>query len=153
MRSLIPWRSNERVLDQARNEMDDLFSRFFGAATELQANGGDTSLWAPRVDISETDKAFVVKADLPGVEPKDVDVSVHDGILTLKGEKREQREEKQENFHRMERFVGQFFRSIPLSAGADEGNVNATTTKGVLTISIPKMPEAQPKKIAVKAQE
>jgi len=152
MRSLIPWRSNERALDQVRNEMDELFSRFFGVPAELPAMG-EASLWAPRVDISETDKAFVVKADLPGVEPKDVEVSVRDGILTLKGEKREQREEKQKNYHRTERFVGQFFRSIPLPAGADEENVNATTAKGVLTISIPKMPEAQPKKIAVKAQE
>jgi HSP20 family protein len=152
MRSLIPWGSNERVLDQMRSEMDDLFSRFFGVPAELPISG-ETPLWAPRVDISETDKAFVVKADLPGVEPKDVEVSVRDGILTLKGEKREQREEKQKNYHRTERFVGRFFRSIPLPAGADEENVAATTAKGVLTVSIPKMPEAQPKRIAVKAQE
>lgn len=152
MRSLIPWRSNERVLDQVRNEVDDLFSHFFGGPGEWPG-GGESTLWAPRVDISETDKAFVVKADLPGVEPKDVEVLVRDGILTLKGEKREQREEKQKNYHRTERFVGQFFRSIPLPVGVDEENVNATTAKGVLTVSIPKMPEAQPKKIAVKAEE
>jgi len=152
MRSLIPWRSNETFMDQVRGEMDDLFTRFFGVPAEAPVNG-PAALWAPRVDISETDKAFLVKADLPGVEPKDVEVSVRDGVLTLKGEKREQREEKQKNFHRTERFFGQFFRSIPLPAGADEENVQATTAKGVLTVSIPKMPEAQPKKIAVKALE
>jgi len=152
MRSLIPWRSTEKSLTRMRDEMDELFGRFFGVPAELPTNG-ETSVWAPRVDISETEKAFVVKADLPGVEPKEVEVSVSDGVLTLKGEKREQKEEKQKNFHRMERFVGQFFRSIPLPAGADEENVVATSAKGVLTICIPKKPEAQPKKIAVKVEE
>jgi HSP20 family protein len=139
-------------MDQMRGEMDELFTRFLGLPAEVPTIAPG-ALWAPRVDVSETDKAFMVKADLPGVEPKDVEVSVRDGVLTLKGEKREQREEKQKNFHRTERFVGRFFRSIPLPAGADEEHVEAITTKGVLTVSIPKMPEAQPKKIAVKAQE
>ncbi len=78
---------------------------------------------------------------------------VRDGILTIRGEKKEEHEEKQKNYHRVERFFGQFFRSIPLPVGADESNVTATSGKGVLTVTIPKKPEAQPKKIAVKSQE
>ncbi len=152
MKILMPWRSGDNVLDQMRTEMDDMFERFFGLPAEVKSNGEGT-MWAPRVDISETDKAYLVKADLPGVDPKDVEVNVRDGILTVRGEKKEQKEEKHKNYHRIERFVGQFFRSIPLPSGVDEENVQATTAKGVLTVTIPKKPEAQPKKIAVKPQD
>lgn len=152
MKTLIPWRAGDNFLDQMRSEMDDVFQRFFGLPVESKSNG-ESSVWAPRVDVSETDKAYLVKADLPGVDPKDVEINVRDGILTVRGEKKEQKEEKHKNYHRVERFVGQFFRSIPLPMGVDEENVQASTTKGVLTVTIPKKPEAQPKKIAVKAQD
>jgi HSP20 family protein len=151
MRSLIPFRSSNQFLDQMHNEMDEMIQRFFGAPAEAKTNG--MSVWAPNIDISETDKAFIVKADLPGVDPKDVEVSVREGVMTLRGEKREQREEKHKNYHRTERFVGQFYRSIPLPAGVDEESVAATSGIGVVTVTIPKKPEAQPKKIAVKSQE
>jgi HSP20 family protein len=112
-----------------RQEMDELFHRFFGSAP---GNGSDAmQAWAPSVDVEETDKEIVVKADLPGVDPKDIDI----------------------NYHRVERFFGQFYREIPLPAGADADKVVASSTKGVISISIPKKPEAQPKKIVVKAQE
>ena len=152
MKSLIPWRSGDSLLDQMRTEMDDVFQRFFGLPAESKVNGANMT-WAPRVDIQETEKAYIVKADLPGVDPKDVEVDVHDGILTVRGEKKEEKEEKHKNYHRSERFIGQFYRSLPLPAGADENNVQATSHKGVLTISIPKKPQAQPRKIAVKAQD
>ncbi len=153
MKTLIPFRSNGgTVLDQVRNEMDDMFQRFFGAPVEAQKESQVTT-WAPRVDVSETDKALIVKADLPGVDPKDVELLVRDGFLTIRGEKKEEREENQKNFHRVERFFGEFYRSIPLPVGADEANVLASSKKGVLTVTIPKKPEAQPKKIPVTAQE
>jgi len=153
MKSLIPARTNGvPLLDQMRDEMDQMFQRVLGWPVET-AKETQLTTWAPLIDVSETEKALVVKADLPGVDPKDVDVTVRDGMLTIRGEKKEEHEEKQKNFHRVERFVGQFFRSIPLPAGADETNVAATTGKGVLTVTIPKKPEAQPKKIAVKPQE
>lgn len=152
MTSLIPWRSGDSLLDQMRSEMDDVFGRFFGLPAEPKRNG-ESNMWAPRVDISETDKSYLVKADLPGVDPKDVEINVRDGVLTVRGEKKEQKEEKHKNYHRVERFAGQFFRSIPLPTGVDADNVQATTTKGVLTVTIPKKPEAQAKKIAVKSQE
>lgn len=133
--------------EEARREFDDAFRRLFG-----MAEVGKTFGWSPRVDVSESDKAVVVKVDLPGVESKDIDISVRDGILTVKGEKKEEREEKQKNFHRMERFNGQFFRAIPLPAGVDEDGISATTTNGVITVTAPKKPGIQPKKIAVKPQ-
>ena len=126
--------------------MDDLFDRFVG---DDRSNGLAATAWAPRVDVEETEKEFVVKADLPGVEPKDVDIQVVDNILTLRGGKEEKKEEKKKNYHRIERFAGQFYRAIGLPAGADADKVTATTSNGTITVTIPKKPEAQPKKITV----
>ncbi len=152
MRSLIPWRRRiAGALEPFRQELDDLFERFFGVAPE---GGGEVArAWAPRVDVEETDKEVVVKADLPGVDPKDVDVSVSDGSLVLRGEKKEQREEKGKNYRQVERFVGRFYREIPLPPGTDPEKITATSAKGVITVTIPKAPQAQARKIAVKAQE
>jgi HSP20 family protein len=150
MKSLIPWGRTTSLLQPFRQEVDELFQRFFGPE---QAGYGPSVAWSPRVDVEETDKEFVVKADLPGVDPKDVEISLADGALVLKGEKKEVKEEKKKNYHRVERFIGQFYREIPLPAGADADKVAATSAKGVITVTVPKKPEAQPRKIAVKAAE
>jgi HSP20 family protein len=152
MRNLIPWRNpNTGLLEPLRQEMEELFQRFL---EPLGGNGHRTlPAWAPRVDIAETDKEVVVKADLPGVDAKDVEISVADAALVLRGEKKEEKEEKKKNYHRVERFLGQFYREIPLPAGADPERITAASAKGVITITIPKKPEVQPKKIPVKAQE
>jgi HSP20 family protein len=150
MKSLIPWRRTTGLLEPFRLEMEDLFERFFGLE---EGGNGSAKAWAPRVDVEETDKEILVKADLPGVDPKDVDIAVAEGALVLKGEKKEVKEEKKKNYHRVERFAGQFYREIPLPAGTDAEKISAASAKGVITVTIPKKPEAQPKKIAVKAQE
>lgn len=148
MKALIPWRRANDMMTSFRHEMDEIFDRFF----EPEGVGnGLTKEWAPRVDVEETDKEILVKADLPGVEPKDVDVTVTDGTLILRGEKKEEKEEKSKHSHRVERFVGRFYREIPLPAGADVEKIAATSAKGVVTVAIPKKPEALPKKVAVKA--
>lgn len=152
MASLIPWRTTGDVLEQFRHEMSNVMDRFFGPTAAETGNGGKMT-WSPRVDIEETDKELLVKADLPGVEPKNVEITVRDGMLTLKGERKEEREKKEKTYHRVERFVGSFYREIPLPSGTDPDKISAETAKGVITISIPKKPEAQPKKIAVKAHE
>jgi len=153
MKSIIPWRRRtDGIFDAFRREMDSLYERFF-AETPAGPTGELVGAWAPRVDIEETDKEILVKADLPGVDPKDVDISVSDNSLVLRGEKKEEREEKKKNYRAVERFVGQFYREIPLPAGTDKEKITATTSKGVVTVTIPKAPQAQPKKIAVKAQE
>jgi HSP20 family protein len=150
MRSLIPWRRDGGVLDPLQFEMEDLFHRFL---EPFQATGAAFQAWAPRVDVEETDKEIVVKADLPGVDPKDVDISVVGGSLVLKGEKKEERAEKKKGYHRIERFGGQFYREIPIPAETDPDKIAATSCKGVITITIPKKPEAQPKKVVVKAED
>jgi HSP20 family protein len=151
MKTLMPWRRGFGLMGPFRREVEDLFERFFGETEG--GNGNAVMAWEPRVDVEETDKELLVKADLPGVDPKDVEVSVENGVLTLRGEKKEEKEERKKNYHRMERFVGKFYRAIPLPPGSDAEKVTATSSKGVITIAIPKTPEALPRKIAVKPRD
>lgn len=151
MKSLTPWfRKNGGPMDAFRQEMDDWTRRFFGAPLLESAV---PQLWAPAVDVEENEKELVVKADLPGVDPKDVEITVADGSLFLRGKKKEEHEEKGKNFRRVERFEGEFYREVAMPAGVDAEKVSATCNKGVVTITIPKKAAAQAKKIAVKAQE
>jgi HSP20 family protein len=129
-----------------RREMESLFDRFFG---EEAGNGQAIQSWSPRMDVEETDKDIVVKADVPGVDPKAVEITVQDGVLTVRGEKEKRMEEKKKNFYRIERFAGSFSRQIVLPAGVDAEKVDATSANGVVTITIPKKPEAQPKRIPI----
>ncbi len=148
MNEMTHWRG-PNLLDEARKEMEGVFSRFFGPMAESDRESRHA--WSPRVDVSESDKAVTVVADLPGVDPKDVEITLNDGMLTIKGEKKEEKEEKGKNFHRTERFVGSFFRQIMMPTGADEEKVAATSANGTITITIPKKANAQPKKVAIKA--
>ena len=137
------------MMEPFHKEMESLIDRFFG---EEAGNGQlmqAVQAWAPRVDVEETDKEIVVKADLPGVDPKAVEVSVENGVLMIRGEKKEEKEEKKKSYHRVERFAGCFYRAIALPPTADAEKVSATSAHGVVTITIPKKPEAQPRKIAV----
>ena len=147
MNSLIPW-GEHGEMTRFRREMDRLFDRFFeGWPFKLPAEGRE---WAPSVDVSETAKDIVVKAEIPGMDPKDIDVSVHGDVLTLRGERKKEQEDKGENFHRIERSYGAFSRSIRLPAEVDVGKVNATYKDGVLKINLPKTKGAAAKKIEVK---
>jgi HSP20 family protein len=151
MRALMPWNRGGRTLEPFRRELEDFFQRFFEPPGP--AEPGALPAWAPRVDVEETDKEVAVKADLPGVDAKDIDVSVVDGTLILRGERRDERKEKGKGFERAERFVGRFYREIPLPPGADPDKVTATYRNGVVSVTVPKKPEVQPKKVAVKALE
>lgn len=143
--ALAPWRRNAVFLDPFRVEMEDIFQKFFGDGELVPA----AKAWTPRVDVEETDKEIVVKADLPGVDPKNVEISVENGVLTVRGERKEEKEDKKKNYHRVERFAGSFYRSVPLPPAADADKVTATSANGVVTVAIPKRAEAMPKKIAV----
>jgi HSP20 family protein len=152
MKSLIPWRRGGAALEPFWQEVQDFVRQFPLEPFALNVPEG-MQIWTPRVDIAETEKEVVVKADLPGVEAKDVDISVVEGCLILKGEKKEEYEEKKKNYHRIERFAGNFQREITLPPGIDPEKITAVCTKGVITVTIPKKPEVVPKKIAVKVQE
>jgi HSP20 family protein len=135
-----------------RDEMENVMGRFFTDPWAGLARFENLP-WNPSVNVEETEKEIVVTADLPGVEPKDVEVSVLEGCLVIKGERKEEKEEKKRNFHRFERFSGTFYREVPLPPGADPDKITAITSKGVLKVSLPKKPEVLPKKVAVKVGE
>jgi HSP20 family protein len=146
--SLSPWRE-EKQLARFRREMDRLFDRLFeGWPFRIPGQEGE---WAPSVDISETGKELIVKAEVPGLDPKDVDVSLEGNILTLRGERRKEEEETGENFHRIEQRHGSFFRSIRLPAEVDVNKVKAQYKNGILKINLPKIKEAAVKKIEIKS--
>lgn len=156
--NLIPWRNKsertngshpvEMGLARLRNEMDDLFERFFGDPFDvsLPFSGGR----GMRLDLAESESEVVVKAELPGVDPKDVEINVTGNVLTLRGEKKSDREESGRDFHFVERQYGSFHRSIPLPTAVDADRVAAEYKNGVLTVTLPKHPDARPKRIPLR---
>lgn len=143
--ALVPWRPLGE-LSTLRREMDRLLERFFGEVPSLELPGGR---WEPRIDMSETKDTLTVKAELPGLDPKDLDVSVSGDVLTIKGEKKQEKEEKDERRHVVERSYGAFIRMVRLPAPVAQDNIKASFKNGLLTISLPKTEEAKQKAIPV----
>jgi HSP20 family protein len=110
------------------------------------------SIWTPAVDITEKDDEYLVKVELPGVEKNDVQITLESNILTVKGEKKQEKEEKGENYHRMERSYGSFQRSFTLPTTVKSDKIDASFKDGVLSIRLPKSEEAKPKLIEVKVK-
>ena len=142
MRALVP----ETGMTTLRKEMDRLFERFWDG-DETPAQGA----WNPRIDISETKEAFTVKAEVPGIEPKEIQLTLENGVLILRGEKRQDMEQKDERFYRAERSYGSFVRSLRLPANVDATKVNATFKHGLLTVVLPKAAEARGQAIPIQA--
>ncbi len=139
------WFARE-PLGSLREEMEDLFSR---------ALGEDGGLWPserilPSLDLAETDSTIEVRMDIPGMEAKDIDIEVNGNLLTVSGERKEDREEKGKTYHRIERRIGSFSRSVTLSCPVKEEAVDAHYKNGILTVKLPKTEEAKSRKIAVK---
>ena len=148
--SLIRWRPTRDLLS-IRDEVNRLFDNFFTGLPERR-RGLLEGEWAPSVDIAETDNEVVVTAELPGVKQDDVDITITDDVLTLKGEKKEEKEVKEKNYHRIERSYGSFQRSVSLPAGVQADKVKATYKDGVLHITVPKAEEAKPKQIKINVE-
>ena len=128
-----------------RAEMDRVFDSFLGRgfgrlAAPAKVEDGDVVM--PSIDVRETETEFVVEAELPGMDEKDVSVTLNNGILTLKGEKKSEREEKKDDYHLLERSYGSFQRSFQVSDTVDGEKVQADFEKGVLKVTLPKRPEA-----------
>jgi HSP20 family protein len=139
-------RSPFRELARMEREMEDMFGRFLPSWTEKERG------WAPTVDMIDQKDEIVVKADLPGLEEKDIEVTVQDGTLMIRGERKEEKEEKKEDYYFAERSYGAFLRSLPLPTGVEAERVKASFRKGVLEIHLPKAKEAKGKKIEIKAE-
>lgn len=125
-------------------------SRLFGTGDNDQSTV-ETSQWAPRVDIREEDKRFMILVDVPGVDPSTIEVSMDKSILTIKGERKVDSEETSGKLTRQERVYGTFHRRFSLPESADADNISATGRFGVLEIVIPKKPETTPRRIAINA--
>ena len=135
-----PWRDLVSVQDEMNRLFDGLMRR---------RDAGSPGEWMPAVDISETDEEFVVSADTPGMKAEDIKISVANNVLTLRGEKKNVREDKEENFHRIERTYGSFERTFSLPSGVDSQNIRAKYKDGVLEVRLPKSKEAKPQEIKV----
>ncbi|HXJ78605.1 MAG TPA: Hsp20/alpha crystallin family protein [Candidatus Methylomirabilis sp.] len=145
MRSLMPWSGPVNL----RQGMDRLFDRFFERDwSELPAVAGQ---WVPSLDLSETKEAFVAEVEIPGIDPKDIQVTLQENLLTIKGEKKQEKEEKDERHHRVERSYGMFTRSIRLPVAVDGAKVEAKFKNGLLTVTLPKTPGAKGTTVPVTA--
>lgn len=155
--NIMPWR--KRKDDMSRVEqtpftelhqrMDDLFSEFFdGFGTGLSRFEARQTI-TPSIDVSETDEEVRVTADLPGMDEKDIQVSLDNDLLTIKGEKKQEQEEKKRNYYMVERSYGEFRRVIPVPASVEKDKVKAAFKKGVLTITLPRTPEMKARKRTV----
>ena len=160
--NLIPWRNKhedrtggragERPLASLRGEIDNLFDRFFHDSWGSSVFEGLPARFgaAPRVDVSESEDEVRVRAELPGVDPKEVEIKVVGSMLTISGEKQEDREEKRRNYHYVERQFGSFSRTVQLPTSVDPDKVDASFKNGVLTVLVGKRPDAKPKRITVR---
>jgi HSP20 family protein len=148
MNELVEWKPFREV-SRLRREMDRLFEDFFGPAR--RALRPLEMEWAPAVDLEETSDKVTIKAEVPGIDPKDIDISLSGEILSLKGEKKTEREEKGKNFHLVERSYGSFSRSLRLPAAVNADKIEATYKDGILTITCPKKEAVKPKAIKIKA--
>lgn len=145
-RSLFPW-SHRGSFPSLRDEMEQLFERFW------DENGDDlaVSLMSPPADVSETEKDVTVKFDLPGVQAKEIDVQLQGNQLFISGERKDEKEDKGETWHRVERRTGRFSRSMTLPCRVQEEKIDATMKDGILTVVLPKTAEAHGRRIEVKS--
>lgn len=137
-----------RYPNPTQNEFQALIDRFFNPADGDQSNVV-TSQWTPRVDIKEEKERFLILADIPGVDPSEIEIHMDKGILTLKGERNSEQVQETDRFTRVERARGQFHRRFALPDSANPEGISATGKHGVLEITIPKRPESTPRRIQI----
>jgi HSP20 family protein len=137
-----------RTAQDEMAQMSPMFAHALGLHT--QQASGQTTAWAPTLDISERKDAYLVTVELPGLKPEDLDITMEDGLLTIQGERQFTSESSEQQFHRVERRYGAFRRSITLPAQVQAEQIEASFDNGVLQIVVPKMEEAKPKRIQVR---
>ena len=135
-------------------DIDSLFNRMtprlgHWPRLSVEGDGGVTFEWSPSADISETEKEYLIRAQLPGLKKEDVKVTLSDGVLTIEGERKQQKEEKSEKFHRVESSYGSFTRTFSLPDNVKADAVRCESKDGVLTVHIPKTEQKKPKEIAI----
>jgi len=147
----LPSENVRGPLASLRGEVSRLFEDFWGGDAWCPAPFGQ-GRWSPALDVAETDQEVVVKADLPGIDPKDISITVSGDVLSIQGEKTHEAEQEGKSYHRIERRYGSFSRQVHLPTAVDTDRIEAKASEGVLTITLPKRPEVQPRKINIQAQ-
>ncbi len=145
LRDVTPWHT-DKDFEVMHREIDRMFNCFHSDAHDEEAS----KTLMPAVDIVERENDFNIKLELPGVEKKDVKITVQNNILTIKGEKKQENEKEGEDYHRVERSYGIFQRSFTLPSSVNSENIDASYDNGVLTLSVPKLEEPKPKETEVK---
>jgi HSP20 family protein len=146
LRELAPFREFEKM----KWDMDRFWDSFLeGGLRRKTEEGGE---WLPFLDVAETKNELVVKAEIPGMDPKDIDISLSDGVLTIKGEKRQEKEEKEADYHLVERSYGSFMRSVQLPKEVQSDKISASYKNGILRITLPKSEEAKKKEVKIKVE-
>ncbi len=141
-----PWHST----DEFRKELSNFFNPGFLSNNTLDPTSDVvTSDWVPNVDVKETKNEFILHADIPGVDPKDIDVHMENGLLTIKGQRESKKTDEHEGYSRIERSYGHFYRRFSLPDTADAEKIHAKCKNGVLEVRIPKQDKAQARKIKV----
>jgi len=146
--ALIRWEP-ARELQSIQQEMNRLFGSFFDSPTTSGGNGGSYRRWMPAMDLVEEGDHYVLRADLPGVSEKDVNVELEDNVLTISGERKSDAEQHKEGYYRIERAYGAFSRSLTLPEGIDPEGIKAGFANGVLELRIPKPEERKPRRVAI----
>jgi HSP20 family protein len=146
--AIVRWDPFDAFLG-AQEDLNRLFRRSWLRPADGDKPVAEGGVWAPAVDIYETGETFTVEAELPGIDPKDIDVAVDEGVLTLRGERKLEREVKEENYYRVERAYGMFQRAVRLPSDIDAEKVKAEYDNGVLRVTVPKVQPKKPKSIPV----
>jgi len=147
--ALVRWEPTLKTLSDLRNEMDRIFETFFG---ERFPAFKEEFSFSPAIEVSETDNEIIVKAAVPGVDKKDLNISILDNNLIIKGEIKKEKEEKKKNYYKQEIAYGSFSRTIPLPAEVKVDEVKANMKNGIVTISIPKSEKAKAKEITINVE-
>jgi HSP20 family protein len=148
--SLVPWTGDAlRPFESLRREVDTLFDRFWSAGSG--GNWNSVEMFNPVANIAETENAYEVTLELPGMKPEDVTVELKDGQLWITGEKKEEHEQNDKRYHSYERRYGQFQRVMNLGTTVNEDQIDASFKDGILTVSVPKSEAAKPKRIEIKS--
>ena len=137
-----PW----AVVNRLHQSLDQFFNETLSSP---EASSSPSVAWVPRVDVHEEKDRFVVLADVPGVDPKDIDITAENGVLTVRGERRAEKRVTDNGYERIERVAGTFLRRFTLPEGANTESIKAKQTNGVLEVTIPKTPAVQPRRISI----
>ena len=147
--ALSPFRRMSTLRGEIDQLFDQVFDRFIESPSDIALGSQSFGGWLPAVDLYEDKDNLIVKAELPGMKKEDIDISLHDGFLTVSGERKEEKKTDSGESYRSERYLGRFSRSITLPTKVVADKINATYNDGVLTVVLPKSEEAKPKQIPV----